>query len=107
MATMNAMAVVDRGNTHALNVPGWIDARVLAANTNETHTVPAGAQFVIFSANGDFYARYDGNDAAVPSSDVTDGTASDLNPTMRHLAGVTEIDLIAPAATVVTMMFYS
>src|SRR5207249_10304100 len=59
-----------------LSAPLYVDARDLAASTNETHTVPTGADYVIFSADGDFYAKPNGA-AAVPS-DVTDGTASEL-----------------------------
>ena len=82
--------------TFARCAPFYIDARDLAANTNETHTVPAGADFVFFSADGDFYAKPNGA-AAVPG-DVTDGTASELKPGHWDLNGVTSIGLIAPAA---------
>ncbi|HZO84687.1 MAG TPA: hypothetical protein VFC26_05710 [Verrucomicrobiae bacterium] len=90
--------------TFARSAPLYVDARDLAANTNETHTVPAGADFVIFSADGDFYAKPNGA-AAVPS-DVTDGTASELNPVVWDLSGVTSIGLIASAVRKVTLSFY-
>ena len=85
------------------NAPTYVDARDLAANTNETHTVPAGADFVIFSGSGDFYARKNGA-AAVPG-DVTDGTASELNPKAWSLEDTTSIGLIAPSACKVTLTF--
>jgi hypothetical protein len=88
----------------ARSAPFYIDARDLAANTNETHTVPAGADYVILSADGDFYAKPNGA-AAVPG-DVTDGTASELNSYHWDLNGVTSIGLIAPAARKVTLSFY-
>lgn len=90
----------------ALRAPDYVDARVLAANTNETVTVPTGAAFVVFSANVDFYASYDGDDAAVPSGDVTDGSSNEMNPTVRYIAGITEIDIIAAEAGIVTMAFF-
>ena len=90
--------------TFARSAPLYIDARDLAANTNETHTVPAGADFVIFSADGDFYAKPNGA-AAVPG-DVTDGTASELNPVIWDLNGVTSIGLISSSARKVTLSFY-
>lgn len=100
----------------ALRQADWIDARVLAANVAESHTVPsytdsAGAtkyaSYVVFSANADFYAKV-GAAAAVPAADVTDGTGSELNPTIRFLAGATAIGVITAAAggAIVTMMFY-
>jgi hypothetical protein len=92
------------GETFARSAPLYIDARDLAANTNETHTIPAGADFVIFSGDGDFFAKPNGA-AAVPA-DVTDGTASELNPVIWDLNGVTSIGLIATAARKVTLSFY-
>ncbi len=91
--------------TFARSAPNYIDARVLAANAAETHTVPAGAAFVIFSSDGDFYARPN-TAAAVPGADVTDGSASELNPVIWDLAGVTSISLVAAAARIVTLSFY-
>ena len=101
----------------ARSAPLYIDARDLAVTTNETHTVPAGADYVgerfdlrapedyaIFSGDGDFYAKPNGA-AAVPG-DVTDGTASELNPVIWDLNGVTSIGLIASAARKVTLSFY-
>ena len=83
-----------------------VDARVLAAGVAETHTVPAGARYVVFSATADFYAKF-GAAAAVPAADVTNGTASALNPTQRRIPdGATTIGLIAPAACVVTLSFW-
>jgi hypothetical protein len=90
--------------TYLRAAPSYVDARDLAANTNETHTVPAGAEGVYFSADGDFYAKMNGA-AAVPG-DVTDGTASELNPKGWDLNGVSSIGLIAPAARKITLSFY-
>jgi len=84
----------------------YIDARVLAANTAESHTIPTGAKVVVFSADQNFYARF-GATAAIPAADVTDGTSPMLNPTARGIEdGVTTISLISPVACTVTMAFY-
>jgi hypothetical protein len=91
--------------TFMRGAPFYIDARDLAANTNETHTIPAGADFVIFSADGDFYAKPNGA-AAVISGDVTDGSGSEFKPSHWSLENVTSIGLIAPAARKVTLSFY-
>lgn len=90
--------------TFARSAPLYIDARDIAASINETHTVPAGADFVLFSADGDFYAKPNGA-AAVPG-DVTDGTASELNPVIWDLDGVSSIGLISSAARKITLSFY-
>lgn len=95
------------GGSYALRAPAYIDTRVLAASTAEQHTVPANARIVVFSANGDFYAKYGSNPtAAVPAADVTDGSGSELNPTVRLVEAGSKISLIAPAATVVTLSFF-
>ena len=76
--------------------------------TADTITVPAGARFALFSASDDFFARYDGQAAVVPSSDVEDGTGSELNPIVRAVkAGETISIIAAAAATIVTVSFYS
>lgn len=87
--------------------PSYVDARVLAANVSETHTIPTGAGFVLFSSTCNFYAK-PGASAAVPAADVTDGTAAELNPAGWVITGsMTQITLIAGAACVVTMAFYN
>jgi hypothetical protein len=61
---------------------------------------------VIFSSKGDFYAKFDGA-AAVPTSEVADGSASELNPSARRIPeGVTSIGLIAPEDCMVSLAFY-
>ena len=87
--------------------PLWNDTRVLVADTNETHTIPTGANWVFFSTDGDFYAK-PGGTAAIPAADVTDGTASSLNPVAWFLDNETSIGLIsATTGRVVVMSFYT
>ena len=83
----------------------YIDARVLAATVAEVITVPAGATFVMFSGTADFYVRFNAA-ATIPSGDVTDGTASELNPQTRVIYGPT-IGIISPVICIVTLAFYS
>lgn len=78
---------------------------VLAANTAKSVAAPGGAKFVAFASNGTFYARYNGT-AAIPSTDVTDGTGCEVNPSARSLDGVESIGLIAPASTIVSLSWY-
>jgi len=109
MPTLTAMKLgKDADRFPMQNVLGrcdWIDARVLAANTAEAHTVPTGATHVVFSGTADFYVKYGGT-AAVPAADVTNGSASELNPVAREIRGITSIGLISAATCIVTMCFY-
>ena len=94
--------------TYLRQAPTYINARVLAATTNESVTIPTGATQVVFSANGDFYVNPNSGTAAVPSDDVTDGSGSELNPVgYSGLVAGSTFGIIAPAATNVTMAFYS
>jgi len=100
----------DKNGQHSLHLPSPDDSvytRILGTGgTAESFTVPAGANFVVFSADNDFYARYTGT-AAVPSADVTDGTASEMNPTARNIKGVATISVVSATANcIVTATFY-
>ena len=83
-----------------------IDNFVLAAGTAKAVIVPTAAVFAVFLATGTFYARWGGGAAAVPAADVTDGTGAEVNPTVRSVAGVASLSLIAPAACVVAVAWY-
>lgn len=99
----------------ALGAPTYIHNYVLAAGTAQTVTIPTfndansvahPAPYALFSANGDFYARYDGGTAAVPSGNVTDGTGSELNPDVRYVARLSSFSLIAPVQTLLSIAWY-
>jgi len=105
------ISVDKRNPINAIHQSAHIDVRVLAAATAESHTVPTGADYVIFScvtstgAAASFWADFNGT-AAVPTDDITDGSGCEVNPAVRTVAGVTTISLIAPSACIVTMAFY-
>ena len=61
----------------------------------------------VFSANGDFWANYDISIAAIPSADITDGTAPEFKPTVRLIDDVTTLHLMAPANCLVSILFSS
>ena len=90
-----------------INPSDTVNASVLAANVAKTVTVPSGAQAVSFSANGDFYVNFNGGTAAVPSVDITNGNGAELNPSTRYIAGLSSFSIVAPAATVVVLSYYS
>jgi hypothetical protein len=104
---MNSFVLVrNRGEqTYARIAPDYTDARVLTANVGQFHTVPSGANFVLFSADGDFYAKPN-TSATVPAGNVTDGSASELNPSVWSVSTVTGIGVIADSSRKVTLTFY-
>ena len=60
----------------------YIDTMVLAADTPEVYTIPTGAVNVLINCTGDVWVRF-GAAGAVPTTEVIDGTASELNPALR------------------------
>lgn len=96
-------------------VPGGVQqsdtiyAVVLVANTSQQIAIPAGANMVVFaaSASTDFYMKFVNVAISVPSSNIVDGTAPELNPLARSCVGKSYVSLVAGAGCVVTMAFYS
>lgn len=89
----------------ALPPSGYVQARSLAASTAETITPPTDARFVLISCTANVYVAFNSGTATVPS-DTTDGTASELNPTMRRISSSATISVISPVAAVCTAAFY-
>ena len=88
-----------------LDPPIYVDAYVLSANIPINVPVPEGAGVVVFSTTDDFYTNWRGT-ATVPTENITDGTASELNPGARYLAGINMFSIVSATAVKVTMQFY-
>ena len=89
---------------------GYVDCRVLAASTHESHTVPDGAKHVLVTVTGNTFVNIGGT-ATVPAADITDGTSSVLCvnavPRVFALHGASAIGIIASAVQTVTLEFFS
>lgn len=102
-------------NTFALSPAKSINAYQLVANTpvniNVSDLTDANskkANALIFSCTGNFYILWNGSNAAVPSSNITDGTAPELNPSVRRLGGnITQFSIVAPANCVLTLSIFT
>jgi len=93
-------------STEAINTSDTYYAGELAATTNQAVTIPTNGNICAFSANGDFYVRYDGTAAVIPTGSI-DADYVDLNPSVRDVSDLTELNIIAPATTKITLAFYS
>ena len=82
-----------------------IDNYVLAGNVAENITKPTNGNYVVFSADGDFWAAYD-HTASTSSTDITDGTGSELNPVVRDVRHVTTISVNSTAARKLSCLWY-
>lgn len=98
-----------RNSTHIRSAPTYVQARVLAANVAESITLPAGTKIAVFSATCNFYASTT-VPATVPAADVTDGTASELNPAAWYFANADAstqiVSVISDVACTVTASAY-
>lgn len=95
----------NRNNTYA--VPGTDTIYTYKSGSALTVTVPSNGEFVLFSATDDFYVRWDGGTASVPTGNVVDGTGSEANPIVRDVKPSQTFSIIgADANTIVTMSFY-
>jgi hypothetical protein len=73
-----------------------------------TVTVPALAKFAVFTGTGNFWVDFSlGGTAVLPTVQVTDGTASVMNPSVRRLPpDQPTFSIIAQGTTVVQIAFY-
>lgn len=91
--------------TDITSVSDTIHAVALTASVPRQVPVPAGARIVLTNATGVFWMRC-GGAASLPSGDVLDGSAPELNPAGRIVAGVATLGLVAPADCMVSLAFY-
>ena len=89
--------------TYALYPSDKIYSGVLGTSEQQV-TVPSGASFVMFVAEGNFYVNYD-TTAAVPSGSISEA-GGELNPFIRSIDEVTTLHLIAPSSIRISLVFY-
>lgn len=86
--------------------PAYVDVKFLLAGVNQTYTIPANADAVIFSSSCAAFYAIIGPTAAVPVANVTNGTASELNPSSWYTGRATQIGLISPTDCTITLAWY-
>lgn len=84
---------------------------LLAAATNETIAVPAGAQFVQIGASTEAWVKIDGVFSGVPAADITTGAAGIVlragATKVYNLARVTgNLNFIAAATPLINVVFF-
>ena len=104
MKQMNIATGSDGESTLSAPTSTDINGALLAANVAESITIPSGSKFAMFNATADFYARYTGTASVI--SDTTDGSGSELNPTVRTLTGSDTISVISGETCYITVCFY-
>lgn len=72
--------------------------------TEQTVTVPTGADYCFFSANGPFFVNYD-TTCSVPSGSLAN-SGGELNPYVRYIGDISVLHLTAPTSTYISLSFY-
>lgn len=95
--------------TPGMRMPAqYVNSLALVANTHERQALPEGYQIIVVNSTANIYVKL-GNvsvEAAVPG-DVSDGTASELNPVSYVIHNdYTHISIISTSNCVVTLSYY-
>ncbi|WP_298333818.1 hypothetical protein [Asticcacaulis sp.] len=88
-----------------VNVSDHVCCLQLIAGQAKQLTVPAGANIALFAATGPFWCRI-GGAVTLPTGDISDGTAPELNPAGRNVEAGQILGLVAPAACAISISFY-
>lgn len=110
------MNVLEQGGRAFLPPCNWNDVVHLSANSaasyslttlRSTASLKAGQPvFLVFSADGPFWANFNGT-ASVPSGSNTDGSAAEFSPNQRYCASdITAISFISPQAVNICVSAY-
>lgn len=114
--SVNVQPLCIRDNTtFGLTPPTAINDYVLSANVAVDITVSdlVGANgitpnYLVFAANADFYVKWNGTGAAVPSVSITNGTGVELNPSVRKIgAGIATFSIVSPTACIVQIGLFA
>lgn len=110
MALTSILPSSSVGAFFALQQSDYIEAIVLTADTAAVIQAPAGARFVLFSSDVDFFCKISADFTTatpiVPST-TTDGSAPELNPTTRELNSERPyVGVISATMGTITLAFY-
>jgi hypothetical protein len=91
--------------TEIISLSDCCYALTLTGGVGKTVVVPAQARTVLFSATGNFWLGLNGA-PTLPTTDILDGSAPNLNPGARAVRPGQLLGLVAPAACIVNLAFY-
>lgn len=88
----------------------YTNARLLAANTAESLTIPPWAKYAVFSGNIDCWLDQR-TTAVIPAADITNGSSPIYIPAgtkeVRNIEGVAAMSVISASAGIFTTEYYS
>ena len=105
MKSLRAVKSDYLNDTDGVDASDTIYSGMLAANTEQTVTVPTGADFCIFMCRSDFYTNYD-TTATVPTGTISQA-GGELKPYLVYIGTTSVIHLISDTGGKITMSFFS
>ncbi len=88
-----------------VNVSDHVCCLQLTAGQAKQLSVPAEAKLALFAATGPFWCRMGGS-VTLPTGDITDGSAPELNPAARNVQAGQIMAFVAPVACAISISFY-
>ncbi len=82
---------------------------VALTTSPQAFDIPSGAAFIAFAATVNFAAKFGSTGVTWPTTNVIDGTASEINPTVRSInstATTTGYSVVAAGAGLMSVSFY-
>lgn len=82
---------------------------VLLSTTPQAFDMPSGAAYMNFSATVDFAVKIGSTGVAWPSTNVLDGSGSEINPTVRGIGSTkssTGFSVVAGSSGLLTIGFF-
>lgn len=92
--------------SYVINPSDHVQSLTLAAGVAKQVTVPANARMVLVNATAPIWVRF-GGPATLPTEDILDGSAPELNPAGRTVKEGETIGLVASTACGVSLSYYS
>ena len=105
MKSLEVISAERLSETEAIIPSDSIYSGALSASTEDTVSVPTGADFAVFMCTRDFYVNYDLT-AAVPTGSLSQA-GGELNPYIRNVTEISTIHVISEYACKLTIAFYS
>ena len=99
----------------AISPPTSILVYVLAAGVARdiniaTDFIDAGGKrpkYMDFKSSGNFYVKWEGAGAAVPTVDITTGEGVELNPGLRLINSTSSCSIVSPNDAIVTINLFN
>ena len=86
--------------------PECVMAYVLTAGAAQSVAIPTGARIALFNnSTSNFFVAYTGT-AVIPTTNITNGTAPEMNPSARDISGLASLSVVAQNDSILSVTFF-